>query len=65
MSGHGKGKARIRQTPRLENQTGAEYRAPCQLDGWTPNELGNQATSSGRPDEIDGTQVLQMEDKTR
>ena len=44
---------------------GAEYQAPYQLDGWTPNELDSQATSSGRPDEIDGRPVLQMEDKTR
>ena len=43
----------------------AEHQTPYLIEGWTPNELDSQAASSGRPDEIDGTQILQMEDKTR
>ena len=36
---------------------GAEHQAPYQMEGWTPDELDSQAASSGRPDEIDGTQI--------
>ena len=44
---------------------GTEYQSPQQLEGWTPNELDGQTASSRRPNEIDGRQVLQMEDRTR
>ena len=44
---------------------GTEEQAPHQLEGWTPNELDGQTAASGRPDEIDGRQVLQMEDRVR
>ena len=59
------GKYQDSMNTKTSKLNGTEYQSPHQLEGWTPNELDGQAASSGRPDEIDGRQVLQMEDKTR
>ena len=59
------GKYQDSMTIQTSKVDGTEYQSPHQLDGWIPNELDGQAASRGRPDEIDGRPVLQMEDGMR
>ena len=59
------GKYQDSMNTKTSNLNGTAYQSPHQLEGWIPNELDGQAASSGRPDEIDGRQVLQMEDRIR